>query len=110
MLYPVSIYQEGELTLPSSVQEQCMEVPASNIGGIFGITKEKCFNVVIPEQTISNVLIGGGNQIYTAAESELEGGSVVEIDAERFPTPRSIEDLQKTFVAFEATGLNIDIK
>jgi len=87
-----------------------MEVPASAIGGIFGITDEKCFDIVIPEQTISNVLAGGGIQQYYIAESELEESSIIDINVGELPTPRTIEDLQNNFILYEDTGLDISFR
>ena len=75
---------------------------------LFGITKEKCFNIVIPAQTVSNVLAGGGKQQYYIAESELETSSIIDINAESLPTPRTIEDLQQNFIVFEDKGLDIE--
>jgi hypothetical protein len=106
----VYIYSTSELKIPQTVQEQCMEVPTSGIGGLFGITQEKCFNIVIPEQKISNALSGGGKQIYYIAESELEDSTIIDINAESLPTPRTIEALQNNFITFEDKGLYINFR
>ncbi len=106
----VYIYRTSELKIPQTVQKQCMEVPTSGIGGIFGITQEKCFDIVIPEQTISNALGGGGKQQYYIAESELEGNTIMDINAGSLPTPKTIEGLQENFIIFEDKGLDIDFK
>lgn len=80
------------------------------IGGIFGITKEKCFDITIPSQTISNVLVGGGNQKYYISESEIEESTTIDISADSLPTPKTIEDLQNNFILFEDKGLDITFK
>ena len=104
------IYGEGEITIPQTVQRQCMEVPSSGIGGIFGITQEKCFDIVIPEQTISNALTGGGTQNYYIAESELEESTIIDINVESLPAPRTLEQLQENFIVVEDKGLGIIFK
>jgi len=106
----VYIYDEAELKLEETVQQQCMEVPVSGIGSLFGVTKEKCFEIVIPSQTISNALAGGGKQMYYIAESSLETSSIIEINAESLDTPKTLEDLQQNFIIFEDKGLDIDFK
>ncbi len=67
----VYIYQDSSLSLESMTKEQCIEVPQTGLGGFFGLTKQKCFEVEIPAQIISNVLAGGGKASYYALESEL---------------------------------------
>lgn len=106
----VSIYRSGSLNLQSSTQEQCMEVPTSVLGGILGMTKEQCFDVVIPAQTISSVLAGGGKQEYYVSESELEENTIIDINADRLPTPKTIEELQSNFYLFESKGLDITFR
>ena len=105
----VSIYDETQIELPASVREQCVEVPRG-ILGVFGFTKEQCFEVEIPDQIISNALSGGGKQNYYVLDSQLESGSAIEIDVESLPKPTSLEQLQANYLLYEERGLNIDVK
>src|SRR4030042_198854 len=97
----VYIYRNASIQLQETTQEQCIEVPKEGIGAIFGITEEKCFDVVIPSQIISNSLVGGGKQNYYIAESELQTGTIIDINSDSLATPRTIEDLQKNYIEFE---------
>lgn len=103
----VYIYRDAELTLESVVSEQCVEVPQSGLGGLIGLTKEECFDVEIPEQTIESSLQGGGKQSYYVAESQLTSSTTIDINAESLPVPSDLEGLQENFIAFEEQGLNI---
>ena len=104
----VYIYRTSSIRIPETTQEQCMEVPTSGLGGIFGLTQEKCFDLTIPEQTIDNALYGGGIQSYYIAESELETSTTIDINVESLPTPRTIENLQENYLSFENSGFDIN--
>jgi len=106
----VYIYKNSSLKLNEVDSEQCMDVPASGVGGFFGFTQKKCFDIKIPSQIISNVLIGGGKENYYILESELENSGVIEINSEILKTPKSIEELQNNYLLFEERGLNIFFK
>ena len=106
----VSVYQNSSIKLEGITYEQCTEVPSSLIGGLFGMTKKKCFDMSVPPQIVSNVLIGGGNQNHYILESELSKGSYIEIFSDRLKTPRTIEELQENYILFEESKLMVVIR
>ncbi len=106
----VYIYQDSSLDLESMTKEQCIEVPQTGLGGFFGLTKQKCFDVEIPAQIISNVLAGGGKAGYYVLESELVGSNFIEINAQSLTLPESLEQLQTNHILFEDRGLDIRFK
>jgi len=106
----VYIYRNSSIKLQETTQEQCTEVPKEGLGALFGLTEEKCFDVTIPSQTISSALVGGGNQNYYIAESELIDFTTIDINADSLATPRTLEDLQKNYIEFEDKGLDINFK
>ena len=105
----VYIYKDSSIELKETNYQQCMNVPAG-IGGLFGITKKSCFDVKIPSQILSSVLAGGGKQDYYILESELKGPKTIEINADSFTTPTTMEQLQNNYLAFENNGLGVSIK
>jgi hypothetical protein len=106
----VYIYKNSSIKLEAATKEQCMEVPQSGLGGLFGLTKEKCFDIQIPAQIISNALAGGGKENYYILESELENSNIIEINAESLPFPNSLEQLQNNYMLFEDKDLGIYFK
>ncbi len=106
----VYVYKSSSLKLEKTVYEQCMEVPQTGLGGFFGLMQEKCFDIEIPEQIISNVLSGGGKENYYILESELESSGVIEINAGSLSLPKSIAELQDNYLLFEEKGLEIYFK
>jgi hypothetical protein len=104
------IYENSSLKLSESIQEFCYEVPQSKVGSLFGLTKEECVDVTIPEQIISKALSGGGTENYYILDSMLEGSEEIEIRASSFPVPKSIEDLELNYDLFETKGLEINLR
>jgi hypothetical protein len=103
----VQVFSNASIYLQATTQKQCTKVPAGALGGIFGITKEQCFNIEIPAQTITNGLSGGGKANYYFAESELASGKKLEISAGSLPVPQSIEDLQKNYELVDTNSLEV---
>ena len=106
----VYIYRNSSIKLEETKHEQCMEIPKSGLGGLFGLTKEKCFDVKIPSQIISNALSGGGKENYYVLESELDGSNTIEINAKSLPVPKTIEQLQNNYLLFEDKNLDVRFK
>lgn len=91
-------------------QKQCVEVPRSSIGGLIGLTKEVCFDVQVPAQTLSNALSAGGKLNYTFSENQLRGSRVIDIYAETLPEPNTLEQIQKNYNLFENKELKINLR
>jgi len=106
----VYIYRNSSLKLESTTKEQCIEIPQSGIGGFFGLTQEKCFDIEIPSQIVSSALSGGGKENYYVLESELVSSSIVEINGRGLPIPESIEQLQDNYILYEEKDLDIVFK
>jgi len=106
----VYIYENASLNLEAMTTEQCMEVPRTGVGGLFGLTKEQCLDVEIPAQIISNVLAGGGKETYYISEYELKDSTFIEINAGSLQLPESIEQLQENYMLFETKGLDITFR
>jgi len=106
----VYIYKDSSLQLQATTQQQCTDVPSSGIGGLFGITEKKCFDIKIPAQLISNVLAGGGKQTEYFLESDLKSSNTIEISAQGLSTPTTIEKLQNNYLLFDSKTLGVSFK
>ncbi|MFH1787283.1 MAG: hypothetical protein ABH811_00610 [archaeon] len=106
----VSVYRNSSIRLDATTHEQCVEIPKSGLGGLFGITEEKCFEIDIPSQVVSNALAGGGKENYYVLESELKNSNTLEINAESLNIPKSIEELQNNYILFENNDLDVVFK
>lgn len=103
----VQIYRNSSLRLEGFNKQQCIEVPKEGIGTLFGLTEEKCFDIQIPSQVVSNALSGGGKQNYYILDSELEDSEFVQIDAVALPLPTTLEQLQENYQLYEEQNLEI---
>ncbi len=106
----VHIYRNSSINIEETITEQCIDVPRSGILGVFGLTEERCFEIEVPEQIISQALVGGGKQNYYILESELISSDTIEINAQSLPAPETIEQLQDNYLLFEDNGLDINLR
>ena len=106
----VHIYRNSSINIGAATTEQCVDVPKSGILGIFGLTEERCFDLEVPEQIISQVLVGGGKQNHYVLESELISSGTIEINAQGLLVPETIEQLQDNYLLFEEKSLDINLR
>jgi hypothetical protein len=106
----VYIYKNSSIQLQQTTQKECTTVPSSGIGGFFGLTEKKCFDVTIPSQLISSVLSGGGKQYVYFFEDDLRNSNTLEIGADALAIPKTIEQLQDSYALFESKGLEVILK
>ena len=48
----VYVYRNSNLQIAETTTKQCTEVPQGSLGGLFGFTEEKCFDITIPAQIV----------------------------------------------------------
>lgn len=105
----VSVYENTSLDLGSSTQEYCTQVPRK-ITGVFGLTKEECYDVEVPEQLVSKALSGGGTADYSFSESDLSENQEILINFGSFPEPDSLVQIQQNSILFENKDLEIGLE
>ena len=106
----VQIYANSSLNIDAATNQQCVDVPESGLSGLFGMTKQKCFDIEMPAQIISNALAGGGTQNHYILESDLQNSETIEINAQSLPTPKTLEELQNNYILFEDKTLGVNFK
>ena len=106
----IQIYGNSSLTFASTTREQCIDVPSSGVGGVFGAKQQECFSINVPEQIISTVLIGGGKGSSYFSEYNLKNTGEVILNVESMPVPRNIEELQKNYLSFESQSVGVSLR
>jgi hypothetical protein len=106
----VHIYRNSSINIGATTTEQCIEILKPGVLGVFGLREERCFEIEVPEQIISQALVGGGKQNYYILEPELISSNTVEINTQSLPIPETTEQLQTNHLLFETRGLEIEFK
>jgi len=104
----VQIFKDSEIRIGATTKEQCIQVP-NGILGIFGLTKDKCFEIQVPEQLVSQALAGGGTQTEYILETDLARGKTLQINAPGFATPTTIDDVSNNYAVFEQSKLEVNL-
>jgi hypothetical protein len=105
----VYAYSDSEIVIPGSKKTECRDLPREGILGIFGSTKEECFDISIPETKIESSIIGGGQGNDYFLESELQKGKVV-LFGRSLNVPKNLEELQNNFAAYEAMKIGVNFE
>jgi len=103
----VYIFKESDVNIGATVTEQCIDVPRSNILGLFGLKEERCFDIEVPERIISNALSGGGRTEIFISETDLINSNRIEINVESFPEPETVEQIQDNYLLFESSEIEV---
>jgi hypothetical protein len=101
-------YKDSSIKFGSTTKQQCIDTLQSGLLGFFGATEKKCYDINIPEQTITSVISGGGNTDYYFSSSDLSSSRKINIYAEEFPTPETIDDLQTTYSLLDTKSIEVN--
>ncbi len=103
------IYANTSITLPASTTNTCIEVPRTGVLGFFGATTEKCFDAIVPEQTISNAIVGGGVSEEYFIEPILKSSSTLEVNIDSITIPKSLDDIESVYNKALVSKLNVEL-
>jgi hypothetical protein len=104
------IFKSGDIILENQSSQKCINVPRQDILGLFGAEREECYTIETPAQTISQLIFGGGNTIFSASEDELFYADELDISAKSQNTPKTIDELQSVYDLVAASDLSIELK
>lgn len=103
----VRVFGDADIKFGDFVGEQCVQVPRGGLLGVIGMEEERCFEVEVSEQELSQVLVAGGRQRQYIFESDLRDVSRLNLNVERFPTPSDLYELQDNEILFETKGIEV---
>lgn len=108
--YNISVYVYGntEMNFPGSQENVCVDVPSKGIGGLVGMTEEKCYDMNVPPMKIDSAVIGGGVGQEYITESMLQNANQLKLKVPLFDKPTSMEDLQKNYMSIETSNVYVD--
>jgi hypothetical protein len=108
--FDLKVYKSGSVVIPGSIVKQCVSQPKFGIiGSIFGLEEEKCYDVNIPSQTLSNLVYAGGKLRQYITESEFKEARTIKIYATSVKLPSNLEEIQDSFDKVENGKLIVDL-
>lgn len=110
--YNVSVYvfKQSLITLQSQKAEQCIKVPAGGIAGMFGAMQEQCYELDVPQESLTNVLFGGGISQVSFTESDLKHARSISIATQTFNVPKNLIELSDAYTLLGSSDLSIILK
>jgi len=97
----VYVYNKAGFFIPEFEQRKCVDVPESGLGGLFGVEKEKCFDIELPEMEVEFAVVGGGKAQEYILEDVLKNSNEININVPLFGIPSSLEELQENHLLVE---------
>ena len=104
----VQVFSEKEFNFGDVKETRCIDVPQQGLFGFFGATENKCFEINIPSQQLTNLLYAGGKAEDYFLEEQLKNSNKLTIHADSFGTPDTIEELANNFGLLDIGRIDIE--
>ena len=101
------IFKQGNIILEAQTTRQCTKVPAAGILGIVGIQSENCFDLNVPQQTLTQVVSGGGRANIIVTDDDLKASRTVNVAIPQVAMPKTLVDLQNAYNIIDDSVLTI---
>ena len=100
--------EEG-FTVGGENVEHCTTVPRSGLLGLF-LTKEECYRTEIPEQDVTDILIGGGEFSFTVERQMIANANSLVVYLIVDEAPRTFEAVQNIYDKVSYNHLDVNFK
>jgi hypothetical protein len=104
------VYKNTSINFAGIKEKKCLDVPSSSIGGLFGSTEQRCYELDIPAQEIDSALVGGGKAFDYFAEEQLRDSASLKMVVPMFDTPQKIEDLENNYLEWEVSKVDLSFE
>jgi len=101
------LFKTTDIKISSQTGEKCVTIPGA-FSSIFN--QNQCFDITTPEQTLTDVVFGGGLGIIYFSEDDLLSKNTLTIVPEKFEIPTTIEAIANIYSLLETAELKIDLK
>ncbi len=103
----VQLFKETNLEFGSQSGEKCITIPGI---GFPYITTQQCFDITVPEQSLTDVIFGGGSIETSFNSQELASAKTLEIIPEKFNLPNTLEGIASIYELLDISDLQIQLK
>lgn len=107
--FELEVYRNSDLTIPATTTKQCIKQPQDGILGYFGAEEEKCYDINMPSQKLTNIPSAGGKINQYITPDELEGNKIFRIYSTSVKMPSTIEEASGVYDAVTVKKINIQI-
>lgn len=105
-----TLFRKGNIKFEAETTQQCTKVPVAGIGALFGMEREECYDVKIDEQTLTEVIAGGGKTTMTLTDLELSSADLIELSIPEFNIPTDISKMQDIYALADTSEIFVLIK
>jgi len=105
----IYLYKNSTLKLPETTKEECYTTPKAGLLGLAGMTKKVCSTIEVPEQIITDALIGGGKTEYEFSRGELKNGNKLELSLDRAIVPKTFDELQQNYLLSDVSTVGVKL-
>jgi len=107
--FELKVYKNSQIKIPATTTTQCVTAPREGVLGLLGLKEEKCTDLTVPSQTLTNYVYAGGKQNQYILPDQLANAKVFRVYARSVPTPQNVEQAQGNYDAVEGKNLEIQI-
>jgi hypothetical protein len=107
--FDLKVYSNGNINIPSATSKQCFKTSQTGILGVLGFTQEKCVDVNVPSQTITNIPLAGGYAYQYLLPSVLANAKVIRFYASSVKTPTSVDEVDDAFSSVDLNKMDVEV-
>lgn len=107
--FNLMVYGSGSIYIPQTNSVQCSTIPQTGLLGALGLTEEKCNEITIPAQTLTNIPYAGGKIKQYISASELENGKVIKVYTTSIKKPTTMEEVSASMDDIEFKKIYLEV-
>jgi len=107
--FDLKAFKGSSVVIPETTTKQCVKVPREGVLGFLGLEEEKCFDITIPSQKLTNVAYAGGNTDWYITSSELENAKTLRVYATSIKIPSTLEAISSSYDEIQTKNLIIEV-
>jgi len=105
-IFATLIKEGGDISVNGESFEKCVSAPILGLGGIFGLERDKCYDVDLEDVDLDSIMTGGLEMTWETDRYELDSASKVIFYVLEAGVPESVEDLEEVYSSLE-TGIGM---
>jgi hypothetical protein len=105
-IFATLIKEGGGVSVNGQSFEKCVSAPMMGIGGIFGLERDKCYDVDLDDVDLDSMMTGGLELTWETDRYELDSASKITFYVLEAGVPESVDELEEVYSSLE-TGIGM---